>query len=211
MLLIDSVSIQHASPSDQAYVLAQAVLEADRTANLALSNELRSARAEKDKLDREKRAASVQTPRSATYSTFSQTQYYRGYPYSYPQPYSGAPSQPATPMSVYPTPAASFTNYQPSTASVPVQIPVGSLPALQALGIVPVPASSLPPADQPQPLAVLRGSTSNGTMLSLEINVSLLQSAQMNGLALVLNSLMSRGGDPSTAANLLGATGAGAT
>lgn len=30
-------------------------------------------------------------------------------------------------------------------------------------------------------------------MLSLEINVSLLQSAQMSGLAMVLNSLMSRG------------------
>jgi len=32
-------------------------------------------------------------------------------------------------------------------------------------------------------------------MLNLEINVSLLQSAQMNGLAIVLNSLMARGGD----------------
>ncbi|KAF7964646.1 hypothetical protein HWV62_4517, partial [Athelia sp. TMB] len=83
-----------------------------------------------------------------------------------------------------------------------------------ALGIVPVPASSLPPADQPQPLAILRGSTSNGTMLSLEINVSLLQSAQMNGLALVLNSLMNRGGDPAaTPATppVLGANDAGVT
>ena len=94
-------------------------------------------------------------------------------------------------------------NYRPSTASIPVQIPVGSLPALQALGIVPVAASSLPPPDQPQPLAVLRGSTSNGTMLSLEINVSLLQSAQMNGLAIVLNSLMARGTD--SAPNIPGA------
>ena len=34
----------------------------------------------------------------------------------------------------------------------------------------------------------------NGTMLSLEINVSLLQSTQMSGLALILNSLMSRSG-----------------
>jgi hypothetical protein len=40
-------------------------------------------------------------------------------------------------------------------------------------------------------------------MLSLEINVSLLQSAQVNGLAIVLNSLMARGGD--SAANFPGA------
>lgn len=32
-------------------------------------------------------------------------------------------------------------------------------------------------------------------MLNLEINVPLLQTAQMNGLAIILNSLMSRGGE----------------
>jgi hypothetical protein len=131
-------------------------------------------------------------PRPSPYPTFSQPQYYRGYPFAYTQPYNGVPPQP--PGSPIPSYAITTTTY-PSIASIPVQIPVGSLPALQALGIVPVPAASLPPADQPQPLAVLRGSTSNGTMLSLEINVSLLQSAQMNGLAIVLNSLMAKGGD----------------
>ena len=75
---------------------------------------------------------------------------------------------------------------------------MASLPALHALGILPVPAASLPPADQPQPPAVMRGSSTNGTMLSLEINVSLLQQAQMSGLAMVLNSLMSRGVIPDT-------------
>lgn len=74
-----------------------------------------------------------------------------------------------------------------------MQLPVTSLSALHALGIVPIPAASVPPPDQPQPAAVLKGSTSNGTMLSLDINVSLLQSAQMSGLAILLNSLMSRG------------------
>jgi len=189
--------MQRASPDDQAYVLAQAVLEADRTATASIGNELRNVRAEKDRFDREKRVASMH-PRPSPYPTLSQTQYYRGYPYAYTQPYNLAPSQPTgTPVLGYsPTaPIASSTNFQPSTASIPVQIPVGSLPALQALGIVPVPASSLPPADQPQPLAILRGSTSSGTVLNLEINVSLLQSAQMNGLAIVLNSLMARGGD----------------
>lgn len=133
--------------------------------------------------------------RLSPYPALSQPQYYRGYPYQYTQQYNTASTATSPTMSTYSpsSPMVQTTNYLSSAAAIPVQIPVGSLPALQALGIVPVAVASLPPADQPQPLAVLRGSTSNGTMLSLEINVSLLQSAQMNGLALVLNSLMSRG------------------
>lgn len=195
----DCFVAQYASPSDQAYVLAQAVLDVDRAATQELSAELRNVRIEKDKLDREKKVAVMQqNPRQNPFTTFPQSQYYRGYSYAYPPPTNGSTTQPtATPGLSHPAAGMPFANYQPSSASVPVQIPVGSLPSLQALGIVPVPASSLPPADQPQPLAILRGSTSNGTMLSLEINVSLLQSAQMNGLALVLNSLMNRS-DPTT-------------
>jgi len=78
----------------------------------------------------------------------------------------------------------------PSTCTIPVQLPVASLPALHALGILPV--SSLPLSDHPQPPAVMRGSSANGTMLNLEINVSLLQPAQVNGLATVVSSFMSR-------------------
>jgi hypothetical protein len=70
-----------------------------------------------------------------------------------------------------------------------VQLPVSSLPTLHALGIVPVPPQSLS-ANSPTPPAVLRGTSANGAMLNLEINVSLLQAAQMSGLALVLNSIM---------------------
>ncbi|TFY72906.1 hypothetical protein EVG20_g55, partial [Dentipellis fragilis] len=79
----------------------------------------------------------------------------------------------------------------PPPGAIPVQLPVSSLPALHALGIVPVPANSVSrgPGQAPPP-AVLLGSSANGTMLSLEINLSLLQSAQMSGLALVLNSIM---------------------
>lgn len=124
-----------------------------------------------------------------------QPQYYRGYPYAYTQVY-GAPMQANPAFSAVPNLSATAThvNYTPypSGGAIPVQLPVASLPALHALGIVPIPASSVPPEGQPQPPAVLRGSTANGTMLSLEINVSLLQSAQMSGLAMVLNSLMSR-------------------
>ena len=114
--------------------------------------------------------------------------YYRGYSYAHPYQTQPTTSSPAS-GSTSTTPSA------PAAAAIPVQVPVSSLPALQALGIHPVPVASLPSPDQPQPLAILRSSTANGTMLSLEINVSLLQSAQMSGLAIVLNSLMARNGD----------------
>jgi len=130
------------------------------------------------------------TPQNAM-STM-QAQYYRGYPYPYTQAYGSAPPAPA--ISSFPVTPATPTNYSPyqSGGAIPVQLPVASLPALHSLGIIPVPASALPPEGQPQPPAVLRGSTANGTILSLEINVSLLQSAQMSGLAMVLNSLVTR-------------------
>lgn len=168
-----------------------------------MTNELRTVRADLEKIEKEKRVAAnaarpmfyASTPTAA--APTMQQQYYRPYPYAYTQAY-GAPPIQASSTSTFsvspaapPTPAANYTPVQ-STGAIPVQLPVASLPALHALGIVPVPATSLPPDGQPQPPAVLRGSTSNGTMLSLEIDVSLLQSTQMSGLAMVLNSLMTR-------------------
>jgi hypothetical protein len=175
-------------------------LDSDRSENAWLGNELRTARTEAERIEREKRAnanasrtsqfsAMPQTPMSAM-----QTQYYRGYPYAYTQAYgSTVPAPSVSTFSVSPA-APSPTTYAPyqSSGAIPVQLPVASLPALHALGIIPVPVASLPPEGQPQPPAVLRGSTANGTILSLEINVSLLQSAQMSGLAMVLNSLVTR-------------------
>lgn len=191
---------QRPAADDQAYLLAQSVLEADRSEMTWVNSELRAARTELERIEREKRLV-MNSSRTAYYSTTPsqatlgvQPQYYRGHPYAYAQAY-GAPAQASSTStfsvsSTTPNPPA-HTPYQSSTA-IPVQLPVASLPALHALGIIPVPASSLPPDGHPQPPAVLRGSTANGTMLSLEINVSLLQSAQMSGLAMVLNSLMSR-------------------
>ncbi|KDR75844.1 hypothetical protein GALMADRAFT_248572 [Galerina marginata CBS 339.88] len=193
---------QRLAPDDQAYYLAQVVLDADRSENAWLGNELRTFRAEAERMEREKRANS----NAARMSHFSaapqgvmptlQPQYYRGYPYAYTQAYgnpAGTPTVstfPASPATPTPTPT-SYTPYQ-ANGAIPVQLPVASLPALHALGIIPVPAASLPPEGQPQPAAVLRGSTANGTILSLEINVSLLQSTQMSGLAMVLNTLVHR-------------------
>lgn len=147
----------------------------------------------------------VSMSRASPYSV-PQGTYYRGYPYTYAPPYQTQPLASSS-VSGYSTstPITPSTPSAAAAAAIPVQVPVSSLPALQALGIHPVPVSSLPPPDQPQPLAILRSSTANGTMLSLEINVSLLQSAQMSGLAIVLNSLMARNGDATAS------TGTGAT
>lgn len=197
--------LQRASPDDQSYYLAQFVLEAERVENSFLGNELRTARAQAERIERERRAAA---PASANVSRVSQfasvpqvmmptmqaTPYYRPYPYGYSQPYGTA----LPPLSTVPTfsttaaPAApTYSPYLPNGA-IPVQLPVGSLPALHALGIIPVPAPPDGQQGQGQAAAVLRGSTANGTILNLEINVSSLQSTQMTGLAVVLNSLVAR-------------------
>lgn len=195
---------QRPSPDVQAYVLAQSILEVERSETAAVSSDLRNARNELDAIQREKRAASTATSAHPTITTFRPTyytqttpsQYYRTYSYAYTQQYNTATQGTSTFYSVppaVPQTTAGAASYTPSTGPIPVQLPVTSLSALHALGIIPVPAASVPPLDQPQPAAVLKGSTSNGTMLSLEINVSLLHSAQMSGLAILLNSLMSRG------------------
>lgn len=203
------VFCQRLVPDDQAYYLAQVVFDTDRSENAWLTSELRSARTEAERLEREKRAISnvvrmshfSATPQGVVPAL--QSHYYRGYPYSYTQAYgSPVPAPAVSTFSVSPATHAS-TNYAPyqSTGAIPVQLPVASLPALHALGIIPVPAASLPPEGQPQPPAVLRGSTANGTILSLEINVSLLQNTQMSGLAMVLNSLVNRGNTAGVGAN----------
>jgi hypothetical protein len=173
------------------------MLESERAANSLLNSELRSARADLDKIEREKRL-SAYPPRPAYYITHPiQPQFYRPYPYTFSQPY-GAPShQPqqrlATAPSTAPRPIPPAPAYAPPSGPVPVQLPVTSLPVLANLGIVPVPVASLPPPDQPQPAAVLLGTNPNGTTLSMQINVSLLQPGQMTGLAVILSTLM-RGG-----------------
>lgn len=184
---------QRASPHDQGYYLAQVVLDGDRSENAWLGNELRVARTESERIEREKRAATGSTRTTHFASTpvmpNLQPQYYRGYSYAYAQAYGNA--APTATASQTPTTSTNYSLYQP-TGAIPVQLPVALLPALHALGIVPVPATSLPADGQPQPAAVLRGCTANGAILSLEINVALLQSAQMSGLAMMLNSLVSR-------------------
>ncbi|KAG9221076.1 hypothetical protein CCMSSC00406_0005485 [Pleurotus cornucopiae] len=215
------------APLDQAYALAQAVLDSERTETAWLNAELRTARGELDKIERERRAANPPPPRTSYYnsptipSSTLQSQWYRPYPYAYSQPYTtvstpmnityttpvtsaafatpapttaAAATTPATTTSATTTTAAPSPSLPASTAgkSIPVQLPVSSLPALHALGITPVPAASLT-AGQALPPAVLRSSAANGTMLNLEINVASLKGAQINGLALILNSLMTRG------------------
>jgi hypothetical protein len=168
-----------------AYAIAQAVLEADSAETSTMGSEVRTARIDYALNKRAGRPTFYSTPPGS---------YYRGFQYAYTQPYGSLMS--AAALAAFPAsilPATSSPDQLPSaTTAIPVQLPVASLPALHALGIIPVPATSLPAADQPQPPAVMRGSSENGTMLQLEINVSLLQQAQMSGLAMMLNRLTAR-------------------
>lgn len=152
-------------------------------------------------------------PTFTTTPTTSFSQYYNSYTYPYGQSYvpgsytSGNYSVQAassanvsatqtTQPSTSASPTTSTTNSQatPTPVStrvcIPLTMPVTSLPALQALGILPVPKAALPPSDEPQPAAVLLGSTNNGSMLSLEINAARLQPPQMSGLAVLLTTLV---------------------
>ncbi|KAI0316027.1 hypothetical protein OF83DRAFT_1129006 [Amylostereum chailletii] len=220
------------APDDQAYYLAQVVLEGDRAETQALTAEVRTARAELERLEREKKVAAM-PPRPTYYppnlvpaqpSTPSYGHYRSYYPYPLQgTPTSSSPSTQAYSYSIPLTPASSrfstagplttpstpAQNTAPSTpvapsatlssnstqtphpsmsaGSIPVQLPISSLQALNALGIYPVPPSTAP--QTPQSFAVLRGTSANGTSLSLEINVSLLQPSQMSGLAELLTAL----------------------
>jgi hypothetical protein len=203
-------------------VLAHAVLDAERNEMTALNAQLRAARAELEKYNREHRPQTVQTTVRAappfTSTTYSYTPQYRHYTYpyaqyqsNYTQVYPGfTPTTPSTTQYQYPvvtTPVTatgtttSSTNAQaqsttsvtstldPLSKPVSISLPISSLPALHALGIMPVSSLAVPPPGQPQPQAVLKGTTANGTMLSLEINIGLLQATQVSGLALIINAI----------------------
>ncbi|KLO15398.1 hypothetical protein SCHPADRAFT_824730 [Schizopora paradoxa] len=148
-------------------------------------------------------------------------QFYNSYTYSYGQngstPYSANSSVPAfsvqnpTASSAPATktqfslpvrqPAAGSSISPPASVAIPLQVPVTLLPSLQTIGILPVPKASLPPPSEPQPAAVLIGTTNNGTMLSLEINAALLQGPQMSGLAVLLSDLVKTSGNNNPPAN----------
>ena len=68
-------------------------------------------------------------------------------------------------------------------------LPVGALGTLSSMGIIPVAAANVPPAGEAQPAAVIKGTTQNGTMVKLEINVSALQATQAEGLTKLLDAL----------------------
>ena len=76
-----------------------------------------------------------------------------------------------------------------------------------------MPAANAPPAGQAQPACVLRGTSQNGTMVSLDINVSALGQAQASGLAVLLSALTSRpgAGAAAPAASAGGPGGVGGT
>ena len=154
-----------------------------------------------------------------TSTTYSYTPQYRHYTYpyaqygsNYTQVYPGfTTTTPSTTHYQYPvattpitvsstganTPSQTASAQTPSTTTasevlskpVSLSLPISSLPALHALGIMPVSSLSVPPPGEPQPQAILKGTTAGGTMLSLEINIGLLQTTQVSGLALIINAI----------------------
>ncbi|KIY46788.1 hypothetical protein FISHEDRAFT_32030, partial [Fistulina hepatica ATCC 64428] len=189
------------APLDQQLLLEQNVLEADRADLTSLTAQVREARAELDKIEKEKRsaAAAAATHRQPAYYAHPSTPvnsspFYRPYAYTYPYSLHPNPafSAPAV-MTVQASPqsptAASQGQASPSNSPLPVQFPVALLPALNSLGIVPVPASGLV-AGSPMPPVILKGTNANGTVLNLEITVASLRPEQMSGLGMLLNSLV---------------------
>lgn len=200
-------------------MLEHAALDTERNEMTALNAQLRAARAELEKYNREHRPQTAQTTARPTLpvtsTTYSYTPQYRHYAYpyaqygsNYTQVYPGfTTTTPPTTQYQYPaatTGPATGTNTPSQTTSTQTQtpptsealskpvslsLPISSLPALHALGIMPVSSLSVPPPGQPQPQAILRGTTANGTMLSLEVNIGLLQATQVSGLALIINAI----------------------
>ena len=118
---------------------------------------------------------------------------------------ANAPATTSPPATATPTvaTAASTTStptpfsYNPTVSgAVPVQLPVSALPALQSLGIIPVTAVN---QGQEPAAAVLRSAT--GTVLNMDINVSMLKPHQMQGLSIILNSLMTRSNQESASSS----------
>ncbi len=112
--------MQRSSPDDQAYYLAQVVLDSDRSENAWITNELRTARTEAERFEREKRA-NTNVSRTVHFSTAPQTpistmqtQYYRAYPYAYTQAYGS------------PVPAPTMTNL--FRCSTPTSIELYTVP-----------------------------------------------------------------------------------
>ena len=208
-------------------MLAHTVLDTERNETTALNAQLRAARAELEKYNREHRPQTAQTTARPTppftSTTYSYTPQYRHYTYpyaqyqsNYTQVYPGfTTTTPSTTQYQYPVVATPVTvsatgtttsqtattqTQTPSTTSttatsdalskpVSLSLPIASLPALHALGIMPVSSMAVPSPGQPQPQAILKGTTANGTMLNLEINIGLLQATQVSGLAMIINAI----------------------
>jgi hypothetical protein len=186
-------------------------LEADRVENAFVGNELRTARAQAERIEREKRAAASASAGGSRMSQFPSspqvmmptmqaTPYYRPYPYGYAQPYGTAHALIPRPNFCSCDIFTQLLQLTPTNTYRRIYLTEPSLYSFlldhyllcMRLELSPFLHSPDGQQGQGQTAAVLRGSTANGSILNLEINVSLLQSTQMTGLAMVLNSLVAR-------------------
>ena len=144
--------MQRTAPDDQAYFLAQAILESDRQENATITSELRAAKQELEKIEREKKAAAAAanppTPRSTYYPSQTATPtaapaystQYRGYTYAYGQGYTSQYTY--SPYQTSPVPANAWST------SVFSQTPQRAT-ATYATPTTPVTTSAYPSASTP--------------------------------------------------------------
>ncbi|KAG7098616.1 hypothetical protein E1B28_000538 [Marasmius oreades] len=143
---------------EAAVVLDQVVLETERSELAKLNSELRAARAELERLERAKRAASS-TPRHSYYPSAvptsvptAPTAYYRAYPYAYAQAYGTALATPPSISTFAITPTAAAA--APVSTSHSAQAPVHGSSAPTTSTLVPA-AIPAPTAASPSDLQFL--------------------------------------------------------
>ncbi|OSX66337.1 hypothetical protein POSPLADRAFT_1133350, partial [Postia placenta MAD-698-R-SB12] len=149
---------ERSSPDDQSYFLEQSLLEDERQETVATQAELRTARTELEKLERERRAAAPPTPaprQTRPYYSVSTTtpssgysaQYRYSYPYAqgygtsqytFSPAFQTAPAYPTTPVAS----AGAYRSYTPATptSSAPYASPYSTTTTSTAPPATPTPS-----------------------------------------------------------------------
>ncbi|KAF7321607.1 Chloride channel protein [Mycena kentingensis (nom. inval.)] len=151
------------APEELLLNMEQLVYDETRQEVGSLQAELKLLRADLDRLQRAKQAQLHPPVQPTT------TYYQSAYPTTYNQQQFGQ---------AVPTPAPSAGVPGVPGTLVPVNLNAAMLPTLHALGIRPIEVGSIPPG-APQPPAILRSRSQDGTMLNLEIDHRILQTIMM--------------------------------
>ncbi|KAI0342118.1 hypothetical protein BDW22DRAFT_235856 [Trametopsis cervina] len=197
---------KHLAPDTQRYVITQLAWESERQGLSALQSEYRASKAELERVEKMKKAAAAaaaaaqraQAQTTTHTSVMNTAKYYPpgagGTPVTGFAAYGYGAGTSSSAPAVAATPTPLSMPMQVTSQYIPVSIPVTSLTSLASLGIVPVPpdGDGTGTEGRARPLAILRGTTQNGTMASVEIDVGGLGPGQASGLAMLFSALTSR-------------------